>query len=285
MSQRTTHVVREDGETLTFLKSPALRDVEFLFAEHSLRRWHVFHERYAVCTCNAAAAAWRYRGQSHFLTDGAYSLLEPGETHINTSIGKAQQFQVAFFSPALVAGMATELGLSGVPHLRKAQDNAPGFFRAYQRLCDAVLHDATPLEQQSRLSACVHLLVESYGEQRTAARFDNGGRRAIRRAKEYLRERFNHSVTLAELAEAAGLSRFHLLRTFRRHVGLPPHAYQLHMRVERARTLLEAGVPPSTVALMAGFADQSHFIRHFKRILGITPTHYARVAARLRRIA
>lgn len=192
---------------------------------------------------------------------------------------------MVFFPPALVATMASELGARAAPHLRKAQDNAPGFFRAYQRLCAAVLHDATPLEQQSRLSACVHLLVESYGERRTAVHFDNGGSRAICRAKEYLRERFNEPVTLDELATEVDLSRFHLLRTFARHVGLTPHAYQLHVRIERARTLLETGVPPPTVALLTGFADQSHFIRHFKRVMHVTPSRYARVTARPRRIA
>lgn len=281
MSQHTTHVVRYgDGETLTFIQSAALPGVELLFAEHAIRRWHVFHERYAVCTCDTAAAGWRYRGKSHLLTDGAYMLLEPGEAHANTRIGKRAQFQVIFMSPAVVAGMAAELGLNESPHLRLAQDNAPGFFRAYQRLCAAVRHDETPLEQQSRLSTCAQLLMESYAERTTAAHFDNGGHRAVQRAKEHLRERFNEAVTLDELAAAAGLSRFHLLRTFNRHVGLTPHAYQIHVRIERARTLLQAGVTPSNVALMIGFADQSHFTRHFRRVMRATPSRYARIAAR-----
>lgn len=59
-----------------------------------------------------------------------------------------------------MAGMAPELGLNETPHLRLAQDNAPGFFRAYQRLYAAVRHNETTLEQRPHLSACAHLLME-----------------------------------------------------------------------------------------------------------------------------
>jgi transcriptional regulator GlxA family with amidase domain len=74
----------------------------------------------------------------------------------------------------------------------------------------------------------------------------------------------------------SGLSRFHLLRVFSKEIGLPPHAYQIRLRIERARTMLRKGIPPALVAGATGFADQSHFTRHFKRVWGITPARYAR---------
>jgi AraC-like DNA-binding protein len=79
-----------------------------------------------------------------------------------------------------------------------------------------------------------------------------------------------------ELSAIAGLSPFHLVRSFTRRFGLPPHAYQIHVRVERARALLTTGMPPVQVASSVGFADQSHFTRHFRRINNVTPANYAR---------
>lgn len=101
--------------------------------------------------------------------------------------------------------------------------------------------------------------------------------RAIERAKHYLHDKFNESVSLDELVALTRLSRFHLVRAFALHMGTPPHAYQLKLRIERACDLLRAGVTAAEAATLVGFADQSHFTRHFKRIRHITPGQYARM--------
>jgi AraC-like DNA-binding protein len=103
--------------------------------------------------------------------------------------------------------------------------------------------------------------------------------RAIERAKHYLHDKFNESVSLDELAALTRLSRFHLVRAFALDTGIPPHAYQLTLRIERACVLLRAGVTAAETATQVGFADQSHFTRHFKRIRRITPGRYARMHA------
>jgi AraC-like DNA-binding protein len=115
-------------------------------------------------------------------------------------------------------------------------------------------------------------------DQRSAGRHSNTPR-AIERAKQYLHDNFNELVSLDELAALAKLSRFHLLRAFARHTGMPPHTYQLQLRIDRACVLLRAGVTAAEAATQVGFADQSHFTRHFKRIWCITPGQYARLHA------
>jgi AraC-like DNA-binding protein len=107
---------------------------------------------------------------------------------------------------------------------------------------------------------------------------------AVRRAREYLRERWDAPVSLAELSAVAGLSRFELARRFREQVGLPPHAYQLDLRIRTARALLEAGEPPAAVAAACGFADQAHLTRTFRRLVGVTPGRYARAQDRSRTV-
>jgi len=57
---------------------------------------------------------------------------------------------------------------------------------------------------------------------------------------------------------------------------MPPHAYQVRIRVEAARRMLLSGFAIATVAAELGFADQSHFTRHFRRVMGITPAQYVR---------
>jgi len=100
---------------------------------------------------------------------------------------------------------------------------------------------------------------------------------AVRRAREYLRENVVQAVSLSDLSEASGLSGYRLNRAFSRAVGLPPHAYQIRLRVERARELLAAGSAPAVAASESGFSDQSHLTRHFKRITGFTPAAYGKI--------
>jgi AraC family transcriptional regulator len=79
-------------------------------------------------------------------------------------------------------------------------------------------------------------------------------------------------LSIEELARDAGLSPAHFARAFKHSVGRAPHQHLMMLRLERARRLLEAASPTlSTVALEAGFADQAHFTRAFKRQFGVTP--------------
>jgi AraC-like DNA-binding protein len=81
-------------------------------------------------------------------------------------------------------------------------------------------------------------------------------------------------VSLAELADLSGVSRFQLLRGFAREVGATPHAYLVQQRVRLARQFLAAGQPIVDAAINAGFADQSHMTRAFVRQFGVTPGRY-----------
>lgn len=86
-------------------------------------------------------------------------------------------------------------------------------------------------------------------------------------------------VSLRELAKAAHRSRFELIRRFKAVFGLTPHRFLLQSRVRGAQRLLEASAAPlADVALAAGFYDQSHFIRQFKRQVGLTPSAYRAAA-------
>jgi AraC-like DNA-binding protein len=103
---------------------------------------------------------------------------------------------------------------------------------------------------------------------------------ALRRACAYLEEHLARNVSLDELAQASGASRFRLARLFRTGLGLPPHGYQLALRIAAARRALEAGASVTGAAAATGFADQAHLHRHFRRTLGITPARYAASFAR-----
>lgn len=81
---------------------------------------------------------------------------------------------------------------------------------------------------------------------------------------------------LEDMAALACMSRYHLVRAFRRETGLTPHQFQIQNRVRKGQRLLDGPATVAEAAAAAGFCDQSHFDRHFKRLVGLTPADYKR---------
>jgi len=90
---------------------------------------------------------------------------------------------------------------------------------------------------------------------------------------EYISSNLDQNISLETLAEMAGLSTHHFARAFKQTVGMPPHCYVLQRRIEHAQQMLRnTDLPMSEIALSAGFSDQSHLARHFRRITGMSPS-------------
>ena len=98
----------------------------------------------------------------------------------------------------------------------------------------------------------------------------------IRRAQAYADLRIGEVKTIDEMAQVAGLSRYHFVRVFREEVGKTPWAYVREARVRRAKELLDEGCSPAEAAHEAGFADQSHLTRTLRELEGRTPGAYRR---------
>jgi AraC family transcriptional regulator len=98
-----------------------------------------------------------------------------------------------------------------------------------------------------------------------------------KRAIEFIEEHLAEEISLAALAELAGLSRFHFARAFTQSFGVPPHRYHMARRMDRARSLLQQPTLSVTqIGIQIGFRESSSFTKAFRRFTGLTPTEYRR---------
>jgi AraC family transcriptional regulator len=92
---------------------------------------------------------------------------------------------------------------------------------------------------------------------------------------DYIEDNLDEDLSLDTLAELVGMSAEHFCRVFRQSLGLPPHRYVLHKRIERAKTILaNRAVPITNAALELGFGGSSQFARTFRRWTGVTPSEF-----------
>ncbi|MCJ0867804.1 AraC family transcriptional regulator [Streptomyces sp. AP-93] len=132
------------------------------------------------------------------------------------------------------------------------------------------------LEAQSRL-AFVQERLRTWLEGRQLVPYGVPGPDTAVRLRELLDARVLGGITLEEASALLGHAHpTHLIRSFRKAFGLPPHAYLTGLRVAKARRLLLAGMRPADAAVAAGFYDQAHLARHFGRHVGTSPGRFAR---------
>lgn len=267
-------------ESATFWRAADLGDLELLrasyvthsFAPHS-------HDGFAIGVIEAGAERFRYRRGNHEAPAGAIVVINPGEVHTGASAtDSGWRYRMLYPAAELVQRAASEL--SGRPRA------FPFFPEPVVRDADLAhkllaLHatleeSADPLERESRLLATFAALIRRHADALHLPPDARDHPEAVRLLRNYLEERAAEPVTLGELADLTGMSAFQVVRAFQRSTGLPPHAYLTQLRVARAKRLLAAGTRTAQVAALAGFYDQSHLTRHFKRIVGIPPAQYAR---------
>ncbi|GGQ92845.1 AraC family transcriptional regulator [Deinococcus ruber] len=236
------------------------------------------HPEYAIGIIEHGAQSVQFRTSREVLPAGTLALINPGEVH--TGHAQTEQgwtYRMLYPSETLVASVLPGLTL---PWFKEATVFDGELFQMFQTL-HRVLEDpqGSVLERQSRWAVFMSVLAQRHAAQRAPLL---AGAEHAPRAVELARQRLEAAVqsgaavSLEELAGAAGLPVLRLLRAFRAATGLPPHAYQTLLRVQRARSLLRGGVPLTEAALLAGFYDQSHLGKQFKQVYGLSPGQYAR---------
>jgi AraC-like DNA-binding protein len=251
-------------------------------AMHAHFTSHVYHrhshESYSFGVTESGAQAFTCRRGRHVSGAGMVMAFNPDDPHDgHAAVDGGFTYRMVHIWPDFFASLA---GIP-LPVFRSPVIGDPGVARSLRGLHVALTGAASELERHERLTATAGLLVRHATGR---APHDDGPPYLDRRAAERIREVIADGdpaadLTADDLAAAAGCSRFAAYRAFTQAYGLAPSEYQRQLRVRAARRLLSAGLPPSHVAAEAGFADQAHLTRWFRRYYGVTPGAYRLAAA------
>lgn len=234
------------------------------------------HESFAVGLVEAGVVVNQSRGETSYLPPGSVYTFNPGEVHSGyAGRGRTVSHRSFYPSEAAVLEFAQASGLKGTPFFCATSVANPKLAAQLRELHELLKRSEGLLERQSAAAEVFGALLSGYTSLQSS-RTEGREPKAVRTVRSYLDAHFDENVSLADLSALVGLSRAYLLRTFRRAVGVPPHSYLIHCRLERAKELLRAGEPIAQVALKVGFSDQSHLHLHFKRQLNVSPGRYAK---------
>jgi AraC-like DNA-binding protein len=232
------------------------------------------HDTYAIGMTLSGVQCFGYRGRPRHCLPGEIHVLHPDELHdgrAGTDAGFS--YRILYVDPARVRDA---IGGRALPFVAEPVLER-GTSRAWSDLWDvpAPTDAADPMARVDLVTRVADLLVHAAtGSMPGPVKVAHDG---LRRARDLIAASPAQAHPLHELERAAGLDRWTLARQFRAAFGTSPSRFRTMRQLDLVRRLLQAGVPLAGAAADAGFADQSHMTRQFKRAYGITPGQWMAV--------
>jgi AraC-like DNA-binding protein len=228
------------------------------------------HDAWTVLIVDEGAVRYDLDHREHGLAQAQVSLLPPHVPHDGRSVlPQGFRKRVLYLAPDRLGdgliGAAVDQPEYVDPLLRHRIHQLHGVLRDGQE----------DLEAQSRLTLIEERLSQHLRRNVVAPpdRYDAG---VAVRLRELLDSKVLDGITLEDAAKVVHAHPAHLVRAFSREFGMPPHRYLTGRRVDLARRYLLDGHPAAEVATLAGFYDQSHLNRHFRKLLGVTPASFVK---------
>ena len=209
------------------------------------------------------------------IASGSVVIISPGVVHAcNPLHDQPWGYRMFYVDAAWLGSLQGRSGIdvAGFVPFEENYSTDPNLFADLDRLyCTLTGIDTTPETLQA---ATLDFFQRLVARLTPASNHDTSGLRKVADAADFIREHCMHPLCLDEIAAAVQLSQSYLIRTFKAHYGLTPHAFLIDCRLQLARDCLRRGDDIAQVAAQVGFADQAHLQRLFKRTLAATPGQY-----------
>jgi AraC-like DNA-binding protein len=257
-------------QALPFIEARSVRDGrQVCYAKH-------WHENFSIGLITQGRCNYINRRKAIAVSVGTVVLMNPGDVHAcNPVQGEPWSYKMLYIDVPWLCetqGAASINRNHGFAPFSMIATTQPELYDGLSCLFDTLTNPKIAhLEKQTASVSFVELVQRRLGTGRSThpARPPR-----LARAADFIRQNCSRSLSLDDICVEASLSASHLIRAFKEVYGLTPHAYQLNCRIEIGRSQLRAGRSIADVAFTAGFSDQAHFQRVFKRFVAATPGQY-----------
>ncbi|CAM2065878.1 AraC family transcriptional regulator [Sulfidibacter corallicola] len=248
-------------EDLEGLEARRSRLVSHIFPKH-------FHDTYGFGLTGSGHGLVFSRGAKHIASCGDFIFLRPGQVHSgHPQDQETWEYAMLYFDPSVVEA---QIGVKGTLHLgNQTVFREKRLMPAFMRLFEVLLYPVTVAEKESAYRDFLTV----WGQAASISNESSYNRREVKLkiVRDYIMAHWDGEFSVDELAGKVGLNPRYLIGSFRQAYGLPPHQYQIQVRLNKALAMLREGKDIAQVATDCGFYDQSHLTRTFKKCHGFTP--------------
>ena len=182
-----------------------------------------------------------------------------------------------FRSPAVMKKVAYEItGKDYLPYFTETVLFSSDLLSSLSELHHMIMHEEKDFKKEEILLLIIEQLIAEY-DHAGAALTTQPPNTEIKAVCDFLENNYMKSITLNDLSDLTGISKYYLLCSFTKQKGISPYCYLETIRIGNAKKLLEQQIAPIDVALQTGFTDQSHFTNFFKKLIGLTPKQYMNI--------
>jgi len=257
-------------DALPFIEARAIADGrEVCYSRHS-------HAHFSIGAITAGRSTYVHEQSSFEVAAGTVVLMNPGDVHACNPIDdQPWSYLMLYVETPWLTDLQHQLGFSAELEFRRFSDTHLNDTHLYRDLNG--LYGVLVDEQQDVLrkqSAAVEFFSDLQLRLNPIEPPLREPNFKLERAADFIRQHCTVLLSLDDICAAAELSPSYLIRAFKQHFGMTPHAFLVNQRIQFARERLRRGQLIADVALEAGFADQAHFQRAFKQHLAATPWQY-----------
>ncbi|RFZ75610.1 AraC family transcriptional regulator [Lacrimispora amygdalina] len=237
-----------------------------------------FHGYYVIGFIEKGKRYLSCKNKEYTIEPGDLLLFNPHDNHACEQIdGKTLDYRCINIQPDTMSKAVFEItGKMELPYFTPQVVFHSELVPLLHELHQNIMQEETDFKKEEIFFFLLEQLMEEYADQEvTAARAEQSAEARV--ICEYLEKHYMESIALDDLCKLTGLSKYYLLRIFTKQKGISPYSYLETIRIDKAKKLLEQGVPPIDAALQTGFSDQSHFSNFFKKFIGLTPKQYMNI--------
>lgn len=237
-----------------------------------------FHEYYVIGFIEEGQRSLVCKGEEYIINPGDLLLFNPYDTHSCEQIdGKTLDYRCINVTPEIMKKVVLEInGRECLPCFNQNVLYKSELVDYLRELHLKISQDESELIKEELFLYLLDELIQKHSDLPTIPPASESTQE-IKAVCSYLKVNYTKMITLNDLSAISRWSKYHLLRTFTKKMGISPNSYLETIRVNHAKKLLEQGVKPLEVTFLTGFSDQSHLTKFFKRQVGLTPKQYMRI--------